>query len=169
VYTIVAYTVEKTVTASDGQDYLVSVTYSSDSGVPADAALEVTELLADTPEYENYVNRAAEALGQEVERLSFAHAFNIALVNASTGEHYQPTRPVKVSVALYNEDIQEGDSIDVVHFPDSPAKKVLFKDAATPKADILQTNVNGETVEFESDGFSVYVVCAYTVDFHWSD
>lgn len=153
---------EKTVTASDGNTYLISVTYDSDSGVPMDAELEVSELLEGTEAYDSYVQKTAEALEKEVKHLAFAHAFDISLIDPATGAHCQPTKPVAVSIRLLRESIQQGDNVSVVHFPDSQTEnpsEMGEMDTENPsEGEILGVNVNGETVEFESTGFSVYVV-----------
>ena len=173
---VVQITKEQILTASDGKEYLVSVTYDSDSGVPMDAELSVSELLEGTQAYDAYVQKTAEMLGKEVNHFAFAHAFDIKLVNPETGEHYQPTKPVAVSIDLYKEDVQEGDNVNVVHFPDSYAENSSEGGEMASGIDgevggsrgtytenpsegeILEANVNGEVVEFEASSFSVYVV-----------
>ncbi|MCR5137554.1 MAG: prealbumin-like fold domain-containing protein [Oscillospiraceae bacterium] len=145
VYVVVEVTVTQIITASDGNDYLVAVTYDNDSGVPMDAQLEVSELAADTEEYQNYVNQAAETLGKEAAVFAFAHAFDISLIDPATGDHCEPIRPVAVSVRLLNEDVQDGDAVNVVHFAESGAEA-------------LAANAVDGAVEFESASFSVYVV-----------
>ena len=62
---------------------------------------------------------------------------------------------MKVSVRLLDAPSEQNeDNISVLHFGD--------------EVEALDCALNGDAVEFEADGFSVYVV-AYTVDFHWGD
>ena len=155
------------------------MTYDSASGIPANAELEVTELTEGTAGYDSYVQKAAETLGTEVNHFAFAHAFDISLIDPATGKRYQPSKDVKVSIDLLKENIQEGGEINVVHFPGTNTENLSGKVGEfggkrgthtenLPEGEILEANVNGEAVEFESSGFSVYVV-AYTVDFHWGN
>ena len=74
---------EQVVTAGDGSRYLVTVAYDNVSGIPEDAELAVEELTEGTDAYDDYVHRAAEALGAEAGNLAFAHAFDIALMTQS--------------------------------------------------------------------------------------
>ena len=175
VYLVVEYTLTQIVTASDGNEYLVSVTYDNETGVPEDAELEVTELSEGSEGYEAYVQKAVEALGTEGEEYGFARAFDISLIDPATGEHCQPAKPLAVSVRLLNEYVQEGDAIDVVHFPDSHAENA---DGEASVTELLAASVNGEAVEFESTGFSVYVIIDHEgdsvvknprVEFHYID
>ena len=85
-------TKEQTITVSDGKEYLVSVSYDSDRGVPMDAELEVKALPEGTEAYDAYVRKTTEMLGREVNHFAFAHAFDIKLVNPETGEHDQPIK-----------------------------------------------------------------------------
>ena len=152
---MVQVTREQVLTASDGNQYKITVTYGSDAGIPEDAELSVSEFASESKEYKKYVKKAAKKLDSKVDDFNFAHAFDISLVNPETGEHYQPTKPLKVSVKLLDENVSKDSSVNVVHFGDV--------------TEVLESSVNAERVEFETDGFSVYVVCAYTVDFHWGD
>lgn len=150
VYMVVEITKEQVLTASDGNQYKVTVTYDSDAGIPEDAELQVSEFASDSKDYKKYVKKAAKKLDAEVNDLTFAHAFDIALVNPESGEHYQPAKPLKVSVKLLGEDVDENSPIDVVHFGD--------------ETQVMESSVNGESIEFETDGFSVYVVISHEND-----
>lgn len=143
VYLVVQITKEQILTAGDGKQYKITVTYDSDAGIPEDAELSVSEL-TEGKEYDKYVKKAVEAIGTEQKHLVFAHAFDITLVNPETGAHYQPKKAVKVSAKLLGEDVKSGDSVNVVHFGE--------------KAQVLESRVSAEQVEFETDGFSVYVI-----------
>ena len=64
------------VITADGSGYLITVTYKSDAGIPEDAELEASEII-DPAEYETYLSRTAETLGQETAILSYARFFDI--------------------------------------------------------------------------------------------
>ena len=146
VFVVVKTEKEFVLTASDGNNYKITVSYDSSSGIPEDAILEVSEILEDDPGYNDYVERNAEALGKQPNHFSFIHAFDISLVNPDTGVHYQPNNYVKVKIELLNEDVDNNDSVNVVHFAESEY------------IEILDNNIIDGKVQFESDSFSVYVV-----------
>ena len=176
VYVVVQTVKEQTLTASDGNTYEIKVEYDSTSGIPADAELEVTELLEGTPEYDAYVAKTAETLGKVPEDLSFAKAFDIKLTDPETGEKYQPDKDVKVSVRLMDQDVEEEEEISVVHFEKkgeegSESDGFSVNDDQTDGFSVYEKGtfdgfsvyeipceVANGTVEFETDGFSVYVL-----------
>ncbi|GEM_PF-6424072 len=176
VYVVTQVVKEQTLTASDGNTYEIKVEYDSTSGIPADAELEVTELLEGTPEYDAYVAKTAETLGKVLEDLSFAKAFDIKLTDPETGERYQPDKDVKVSVRLMDQDVEKEEEISVVHFEKkgeegSESDGFSVYDGQTDGFSVYEIpcEVANGTVEFETDGFSVYVLTGYTVDFHWGE
>ena len=160
VYVIVQSIVKKVLENGDEANYLVKVEYDTASGIPENAVLEVAELDGESAEYEEYLRKAADTLGKEINHFAFAHAFDITLVNPETGERYQPNKDVKVSIDLLSEDVRFGDSVDVVHFPGSyvgnPSKGTVNEDGGT--AEVLEADVSNGTVAFESGSFSVYIV-----------
>ena len=148
VYVVVCTTLRQTLTASDGNEYLVTVTYDNTSGIPSDAELSVSEIKEGEAGYEEYVAQSAAALGEKPENLAFARPFDITLKNPETGEEYQSNEAVQVSIKLLKEDLNSYASVDVIHIPDG----------AGEEAQVMDTTVHGESVEFETDGFSVYVL-----------
>ena len=148
VYLVVCTTLEQTLTASDGNEYLVTVTYDNTSGIPSDAELSVSEIKEGEAGYEEYVAQSAAALGEKPENLAFARPFDITLKNPRTGEEYQPNGNVQVSIELLKDDLNSYASVDVVHIPDGVGEEVQ----------VMDTTVHGEAVEFETSGFSVYVL-----------
>ncbi len=148
IYVVVCTTLRQTLTASDGNEYLVTVTYDNTSGIPSDAELSVSEIKEGEAGYEEYVAQSAAALGEKPENLAFARPFDITLKNPETGEEYQPNEAVQVSIKLLKEDLNSYASVDVIHIPDG----------AGEEAQVMDTTVHGESVEFETDGFSVYVL-----------
>lgn len=148
VYVVVQNTKEMVLTASDGKKYKITVTYNSRSGIPDDAELVVSELDKDSSDYDAYVDQTAKALGRRVKQLGDPRAFDIKLVDPASGETYQPTENVKVSVRLLDEEVKAGDGKTVVHFKGSESEP-----------EVLENNITGDgAIEFETGSFSVYVI-----------
>ena len=144
VYVIVQNYVEKTVTAEDGNVYKVTVNYDNTSGIPSDAELVVSEITEGTDEYDDVVGQSADEIGVLSEYFNFAKAFDISFVSSRTGEHYQPTKSVSVSIELLQQEINEENNISIVHFGD--------------ETDVIEPSVNGDALEFSTESFSKYVV-----------
>ena len=125
---------------ASGNTYSVEVSYGPEAGIPSGAKLAVAELTGD--EADAYAARAAEALGADAGNLSYVKALDISIV--ADGDKVQPKIPVSVSIKLLDApEAMDKNSINVVHFGDRPEP--------------VSCALNGETVEFEADGFSVYV------------
>ena len=150
-------TLSGTLVDSDGYTYEVSVSYPADCGIPAGAQLSVEELIVGTDAYWAYINQSAAELGISPAELSLARAFDISFVDPETGERYQPTKDVRVSILLISTPVNTEEELAVLHF--NEAGEVQAMDAA----------LNGEAIEFETGSFSVFTVLSYTVDFHWGD
>lgn len=146
--------VELVRTATDGKTYKVTVKYDTDSGIPDKAMLEVKEIRKGDFGYNGYIKRSAEEIGTSADEVELARAFDITFRDPVTRQEYQPTKDIQVSIELLHSDISEAGNVDVVHFGDK-------------KVEVMDSEVNDKAVEFESNGFSVYVVMGYTVDFHW--
>lgn len=164
-YAASATTLKERLTASDGSDYQFTVTYEESAGIPEDAELVISEI-ENKNDLNDYVDRSVDEITQSsddaVDEVQFAKAFDIKLTDASTGEEYQPSEDVKVSIRLIDDDISESDKVGVVHFREEEGRS-----EDTPE--LLDTEVRDDSVQFETDGFSVYVVVGYTVDFHNGD
>lgn len=148
IYVVVSHTISQILTASDGENYLITVKYDGESGIPDNAELVVSELKEGDKGYSSYVKAAAKKLNENVDDLELVKAFDISLKNPKNGKKYQPDNNVQVSIKLLNEDLSEYKNIDVVHFTGK----------ASGDAEVIDTNINKKTVEFETDGFSVYVL-----------
>ena len=126
---------------ASGNTWNVEVSYGPEAGIPSGATLSVSELTGD--EADAYAARAAEALNVASGQLAYAKALDIAIL--VDGQPVQPTNPVSVSIKLLDApDATENTNINVLHF----GKEV----------EPVSCALNGESVEFEADGFSVYVV-----------
>ena len=136
-----------TITASDGRTYYIQVTYDNDAEIPDNAELQVEEILNGTAEYANYKTLAASALRTDVEGVSFARFFDIAIL--ANGREIEPQAPVQVQV-FYGKETAEYSSISAVHF-DEGGTDILNVDPIN-----FSDQIRG--VAFEADGFSVYGV-----------
>ena len=128
-----------------GKDYVVAVTYDAEAGIPADAKVEVEEILANDKAYDEYAEQAADKINADVENLSYVRLFDISLVGAD-GDKLEPTGPVDVKIRL--KDVEKADeTTQVVHF--AGEKEI---------PEIIDTEIKGKDVFFETDGFSIYAV-----------
>ena len=146
-------TVTTHIIASDGSSYRVSVSYTQDASVPEDTQLAVREL--DEGETDDYVNQGTAALETGSDSILYARAFDISLLDNATGAELEPASGVRVSISLLDTNIREAEHLSLLHFG--------------TEVEAVDYTLTGNAIEFETDGFSVYVVVAYTVDFHWSD
>ena len=129
----------------------MEVGYGPEAGIPSGATLSVSELKG--AEADDYAARAAEALNVASGQVAYTKALDIAIVK--DGAEVTPDTPVSVSIRLLDApQVDDNTNVNVLHF----GKEV----------EPVSCALNGENVEFEADGFSVYLV-AYTVDFHWGD
>lgn len=152
VYAVVGTTIEKNILASDGHNYKISVTYGPEAGVPENADLEVSEILQseeasdEATEYETYLIRTREALGAETEAFAYSRFFDIRIVDEN-GEKVEILAPVDVKIELADKSGAAENTL-VVHFSD-----------AEGTGDVIEgLDVTGDTVSFETDGFSVYAI-----------
>ena len=173
IYAIVGTTIEKTVLASDGHNYKISVTYGEDARIPEGAMLEVYEILPsddtadaagenaaggngageyEAGEYEAYLEKTREALGVASGVFAYARFFDIKIVD-SDGVKVEIQAPVDVKIELADKESgkEAEDNTKVVHFADeTDAGDVV--DITTEAAD------EGQVVSFEAEGFSVYAI-----------
>ena len=128
------------VITADGSGYLITVTYKSDADIPEDTELEASEII-DPEEYETYLRRTAETLGQETDALSYARFFDIKIVKDN--EIIQPKEGSVVGVSIELNDAA-GENLSVVHFGEEP--------------EVLDSTTEENSVVFETTGFSVYAI-----------
>ena len=136
VYAVVETIRDLTAEGADMSGDRVTIEYDNRSGIPAGAALVVSE--AGDDEYTAYLNAAASALGVGAGSLSYAKALDIAFVK--DGETYRPSAPVTVTVAL--SDAQYQDSLTAMRVDDG-------------ETSILIASASG-TMTFETDGLGVF-------------
>ena len=136
----VSTVLEKTITATDGNTYKITVTYDSASGFPNGAELEVSEI-TDPDAYRVYLDNAAATLGVSLESLTYTRLFDITVMGPD-GRSYQPNDAVSVEVELMESEARTVDDMRVVHFGSG--------------AEELDAETANGTVTFETAGFSVF-------------
>lgn len=145
---------------AQGDTYEITVSYDRSLRIPKNAALQVREISAASAEYAAYIAQCAEKIGVKTEKIKFARAFDIKIVDGNDPEtEYEPDGEVNVSIRLVGSGLDAYDNVDVLHFAESG-------DPADGSAAVYEMNsaVTGETVAFSTDSFSVYVVAGYTLE-----
>ena len=165
---------------AEGSGYSVSLYFTDEANIPADANINVKEVRQGSYQYKRYLSNAKEAVqndaqGEESSQSSdpaqkdssakteepdipFARFYDITIVGPD-GKEIEPSAPVRVEIA-YDEDIEaaEGASFKAVHFAKDDTEVI--------SADLDENASQGATVSFEAESFSVYGI-VYTVDFHY--
>ena len=153
---------EKKVTLkAEGSDYSVTAVCGQKSGVPEDAKLTVSEIKPGSEEYEQYLDSAREALGEEKENevpAVQARFFDIKIM--VDGKEFTPEAEIDVKIDFHEPvAIEQMQDVNAVHFGEE-GTEVLDVTTEESKEGI-------ENVSFTADSFSVYGV-VYTVDFEYS-
>ena len=153
---------EKKVTLkAEGSDYSVTAVCSQKSKVPEDAKLTVSEIKPGSKEFDQYLNSAREALGEEKENnvpAEHARFFDIKIM--VDGEEFTPEAEIDVKINFHEPIVVEQmQDVNAVHFGEE-GTEVLDAKTEEGKDGI-------ENVSFSADSFSVYGV-VYTVDFEYS-
>ena len=146
VYVLVGTTIEKTVLASDGKNYQITVTYGPDAELPEDTDLHVTELKQGDEGYDRYLEESALRLDKETADITYARIFDISLVSRNDTEiHYQPEADVSVSIQLIDADENRMDQLKVLHI-------------SGDRVDVLDASAEGNVLNFVTGSFSIYPI-----------
>ena len=147
-------TLEAKVLTADGTGYNVTVSYGIDAHIPKGATLEVSEIPADSPEYEEYrsiaENAAVRAAGEEV---GTARLFDIAIMYE--GREVQPDVPVDVRID-FDDSIEkaEEEEFRMVHLGEG-STDVLD---VSLQGDLKESGMYVDGVMFSTDGFSKFML-----------
>ena len=150
---VVETTLTKIVDASDGNTYEINVTYKNSSGIPMEGTeLLVAELLPGDEKYDEYLAASAAKVGTKAENIELSRVFDIRIVDENDNSHvYEPVGDVEVSIRLVGETLGDYANLDVLHFvEDENTEGFTVYD--------MDSIVDGETVQFTTDSFSVYAV-----------
>ena len=90
----------RTLTATDGSTYQVSVVFDQDSGIPDDAVLTVTGIGTEDGLYGNCVAQCAEQTGKPADVFTEVKAFDISMQDAVTDEECHPTGSFQIKIKL---------------------------------------------------------------------
>lgn len=133
-------TIEKTVITADGNTYKVTVKYDKNAQIPDGATLDVKELTGD--EYDAYLEKTADKLDKSADDLGMAKFFDITIKNGD--EEVKIANPVDVEIKLLDGNLAK--EPQVLHFIDDDT------------SELIDSKVDGDTVKFEAEGFSVYAI-----------
>ncbi len=136
-------TIEKTVLASDGNNYNISVSYGPDAGVPEGAELKVEEIADRSKEYNEYLTQTEDTLGWEAGTATYARFFDITIVDENGGK-VDIQAPVDVKIELADKEESSESNLQVVHFG--------------KETEVVEASTEGSAVSFAANGFSVYAV-----------
>ena len=144
------YGESRTLKATDDKTYSVQVDIGEKAGIPKGIELAVREILPGEAGYDAYVRQSAEALKEKLDNLALVRVFDISLRDPISGNEYQPNDKVKVSIRLLDAKLNATEKLDVVHFGD--------------EVETVRCALEGESVSFDTEGFSVYVVIGHEGD-----
>lgn len=159
VYVIIETTLTETVDASVGNTYEIEVTYKNTSGIPMEGTtLLVSELKPGDVGYEEYVAASAQKVGATAENIELSRVFDIQIVDENDHNTvYEPVGDVEVSIRMIGAKLDDYANVDVLHFvEDENAEGFTVYD--------MNSTVDGETVQFTTNSFSVYVVTGYVLE-----
>ncbi|MBQ3278878.1 MAG: Cna B-type domain-containing protein [Clostridia bacterium] len=143
-----------------GWTYQITVTYGEEAQIPSDAKLQIREILPGTEEYELYRSQTAAAL--ESDDVQTPGMFDITIVDGE-GNEVEPKAPVDVNITLLRTTINQAEELHVVHFKE---EATTTAEEGKAESEILENDVDGNSVTFKTGSFSVYVL-AYTVNFEY--
>ena len=141
-----------------GDTYETVVTFDDKAGIPDGASLEVQEITHNQEasdsdggtKYDEYIDSTSDTLGLNAGLISYARVFDISIVK--DGEKVEP-QGTTVDVRLALSDAEEDSEFNVVNFADGADEGCL-----------VENTVDGQTIEFASDGSSGYVIVGTTIE-----
>ena len=144
-FAVLGYRLETQVTASDGSTYQVTVWFGEDAQIPEDAVLAANEIAQEidavdgATAYETLTAQAGAVLGWDDRCITYARFFDIAILGAD-GREVEPAAGSAVHVEIRLADKTAAPL--VVHLGEIP--------------EVLVSENEGDTLFFDTDGFSVY-------------
>lgn len=131
-------------TASDGAEVLVS------GHIPEGAEVTIIPVVLSEKEFSGYIGDDA---GISVQQYV---AYDITIF--VDGVEWQPDETVSVTISKPAIQIDKKDNFEVAHI-----------DSAGNAENVNAEITSDGNVQFDTDGFSLYIIYTYTVDFHYSD
>ena len=137
--------IKTTVIDAKGETWEIAVTYDDSAEIPDDAELRVKEILPEDARYQDYYQKSLAKVGVvnvtgDTDMDNYAHVFDIQIWHDDF--EIEPASPVSVSIRLLDTPEEDGLDLKVVHFGET--------------TEVLNAKSKGDTVSFETTGFSVY-------------
>ena len=146
---------------ADGSTYEVTVNFGTDAGIGSDAQLLVRELTQEDADYNSYVEQTASAIDSDKDALSYIKLLDISIADKD-GQKITLSAPVDVQIRLLDKE-ELGETTKIVHFAQDEGK-------AEAEPEVLERTIEGDTVRFETSGFSAYAIVegpeAVSIDWH---
>ena len=161
------------VLAADGNTYEIEISYTQEAEIPEESQVKVEEIPEGSDLWEAYRKQTAAALNADDVRLP--GLYDISIIDAE-GAKIEPKAPVSVSIKLANAEADNED-LHVVHFTEEIPQELVEAEAKSEEQTEVQpigeeetdqsgtnyrSTIDGQTVTFETDGFSIYAF-AYTI------
>ena len=144
-----------------GGDYAIRVTADEKAKLPEKSQLYAEEITDIAP----YLDQIKEQLQITGEQIAFLRLFDLSI--RFFGMPVRPRSPVRVEIDMP----VEGDEIRVLHFARPETGLPLRRTARhaetakeTPDVEVLSPSVLGNSIRFDTSGFSVFAVVGYTLE-----
>ena len=150
--------ITKTVIDAKGDTWEITVTYGEDAGIPNDAELKAEEILPEDARYQEYYQKAVEAVSGETAKDNYAHLFDIEI--RAGDQKIEPQANVSMSIKLLDAPEDPVSELKVVHFGAEGVEVMETDISGNDETAATAFNSEGTTAElkFMTDEFSVYAV-----------
>ena len=139
-YVITKKSIEQSIITADGSAFNIIVSYDDNANIPDGSTLSVTEIGGE--QYESYYGMSAAVMNAS--GFQYARIFDIKILSPEGGE-LQPAAQVDVTIELMDA-ASASEEFSVIHF------------GSDGSATEIQAQTEGDTVQFSTDGFSVYSI-----------
>ena len=140
------------VITADGEDYIITVTYGPEAGIPDGATLEAKEILEGTEEYATMLEQSMEALrdNEDVDvEIYFSRFFDVSILDKEENI-IEPESPVSVSVKYFKAIDMNNAKPSIVHFAEDGIEVIEANGCL--EGDGLEGTIN--VFEYEQGSFS---------------
>ncbi len=159
-----------------GKDFTVTVTFDDSAGLPENVQLKAEEITDDHSETDYFSETKNAIISKHKTDVSVAHIRVFDIGFYLDGTEVEPTdgSSVKVNITFTdNFDLTKSEKLDVIHFAADGSVEVI-NGVATNRVEINEVSgtsnedndsesksgADGISVDFETDGFSVFAVAA---------
>ena len=148
-YAVVGYQLEKTVIASDGIAYRITVTYTAEAGIPEGSVLETEEVPEEDPRYAAFLDQSAQAMDCAPENLTHSRLFDISILSPE-GEKVEPAVPVQVRVEYADPlEFESAQRFRVVHLTEDGSEVFVPATGGSKDGQV-------DSFTFDAASFSLY-------------